>query len=713
MNAAPDFDRLAWPLARLPDALEALAAAAGVDWPLAPGALAGLETRLAALDPARCVKVVGEAAGIRLEAVSQPRDALASLLGAAAPAVILLDDAGPPRVLLLARRRGRQLLLLGPVGEWCAVPVAALVARLNGAIEAAHAVELAEVADAAGLGRRARARAVRAMQDDRLGEERLTQCWLLRGDGGESLRRSVRRGPLPLLAVLLSGVACVTYGAEMAGWSVLGSGALDGRLDHGWLQAWLLLVVSLVPLGLLANALQARFALVLGRLLRERVLAAVLACDTDEVRRLGAGHLLARVFETQLLETLLVRGVYGAALAILELACAAWAMTLVAHGGVLLAVTAATFLLTLALAVWTHAPLARATAVRLDLTHDLTERMVGHRTRAVQEPASRRHRDEDALLEQYLDIARAGDDRLLPLLAGIPRGWMLAGLAALAPLLLDPLAAPLDLAIALGAVLLAGRGFGALSGALAVATLARVVWPRVRMLLAPPPPTATPAAAVVAALEAAPAGRAEAGATVLELRRLAYRYPGADAAALNACDLVVRRGERLLVEGPSGGGKSTLAALLAGLRQPAGGLALLHGFDRATLGARWRRYATAAPQFHENHLLSGSLAYNLLLGREWPPDPAALVEAATVCRALGLGPLLERMPGGLMQVVGETGWQLSHGERSRVYLARAILQRADVVVLDESFGALDPASLAQCLRYAIDQVPTLAVIAHP
>ena len=51
------------------------------------------------------------------------------------------------------------------------------------------------------------------------------------------------------------------------------------------------------------------------------------------------------------------------------------------------------------------------------------------------------------------------------------------------------------------------------------------------------------------------------------------------------------------------------------------------------------------------------------------------------------------MPAGMLQMVGETGWQLSHGERSRLYIARALLQDAELVVLDESFAALDPENL--------------------
>jgi ATP-binding cassette subfamily B protein len=71
------------------------------------------------------------------------------------------------------------------------------------------------------------------------------------------------------------------------------------------------------------------------------------------------------------------------------------------------------------------------------------------------------------------------------------------------------------------------------------------------------------------------------------------------------------------------------------------------------------------------------------------------------------------MPSGLNQMIGETGWQLSHGERSRLFLARALLQRADLVILDESFGALDPITLETCMRTVLRRAPALVVIAHP
>jgi ATP-binding cassette subfamily B protein len=70
------------------------------------------------------------------------------------------------------------------------------------------------------------------------------------------------------------------------------------------------------------------------------------------------------------------------------------------------------------------------------------------------------------------------------------------------------------------------------------------------------------------------------------------------------------------------------------------------------------------------------------------------------------------MPGGLMQTVGEAAWQLSNGEKSRVFLARALLQRADLVIVDESFGSLDPETAEQAIDCVLRRAPTLLCVAH-
>jgi ABC-type multidrug transport system fused ATPase/permease subunit len=180
--------------------------------------------------------------------------------------------------------------------------------------------------------------------------------------------------------------------------------------------------------------------------------------------------------------------------------------------------------------------------------------------------------------------------------------------------------------------------------------------------------------------------------------------------AIRDCSLQVHR-SRILLEGPSGGGKSTLASLLTGLRRPESGSMLLWGFDRQILGnEEWRRRIVMAPQFQENYVFSDTLGFNLLMGRRWPPKPEDLEEAEMLLRELGLGEVFDRMPSGFQQMLGESGWQLSHGERSRLYIARTLLQKADMVILDESFGALDPENLSRALQCVLNRA-TLIVIA--
>ncbi len=132
---------------------------------------------------------------------------------------------------------------------------------------------------------------------------------------------------------------------------------------------------------------------------------------------------------------------------------------------------------------------------------------------------------------------------------------------------------------------------------------------------------------------------------MLEAHQLSFRYRERSAPALSECNLRIEAGDRLLLEGASGGGKSTLASLLTGLRALESGLLLAGGLDYRTLGAAgWRRRVASAPQFHENHVFTGTFAFNLLMGRGWPPRPEDLIEAETLCREQGLSELLDRIP---------------------------------------------------------------------
>jgi ATP-binding cassette subfamily B protein len=71
------------------------------------------------------------------------------------------------------------------------------------------------------------------------------------------------------------------------------------------------------------------------------------------------------------------------------------------------------------------------------------------------------------------------------------------------------------------------------------------------------------------------------------------------------------------------------------------------------------------------------------------------------------------MPAGLDQIVGESGWRLSEGERTRIFLGRALLSRGDLLVLDESLSALDPESLASAHQSLHRRAPSVLMVAHP
>jgi ATP-binding cassette subfamily B protein len=379
-------------------------------------------------------------------------------------------------------------------------------------------------------------------------------------------------------------------------------------------------------------------------------------------------------------------------------------------GGVMRAVLLMAWIAVVAALAWRYAhALSAWTQSRLRMTHDLVERMVGHRTRLQQEDATRWHDEEDRAIERYVDRSRKLDSPRVWLLALIPRGWIVLGVLALTPLALRSVRGGAALGISLGGVILAARAFRRLVPSLESLAAAWIAWREVRPLFDAAAREEPPVSPVVGVGESASGARA-----TVELKDVKFGYSERAEAVLNGVSLTVRVGDRLLLEGPSGAGKSTLASVLVGLLAPSSGLILLDGLDRPTLGAAgWRRRVVSAPQFHDNYLVSGTLAFNLLMGRRWPPQQNDLVEAEALCRELGLGPLLERMPAGLSQIVGETGWQLSHGERSRVYIARCLLHDAKMIVLDESFGALDPPTLAVALDCVVRRAPALVVIAHP
>jgi ATP-binding cassette subfamily B protein len=424
------------------------------------------------------------------------------------------------------------------------------------------------------------------------------------------------------------------------------------------------------------------------------------------VRQLGVGSLLAVTNESHGVDALALGVGFTLLTGAFDLVGAA-ALLAAGPGGGWVVGLFALYLAAVALAA-RRADVARrrATDARLGLANDLLAKMVGQRTRVAQQGPEHWHAGEDEALAAYGAAARASDLAEMPLEAAA-QGWTLVGFCALAPAVLGQASAP-TLFVGIAGLLLSSQALQTFAHALVSIVHLSTAWATVGRLFraARAEADAEPAAGAVA--------RAGDGAPLVNVVGVTYRYAPERRPVLDECSLRIDEGDRLLVRGPSGGGKSTLAAVVTGLRRPSAGLVMVGGLDQHSLGPEARhRFVASAPQFHENHIFANTLAFNLLMGRRWPPMPGDLEECEKLCRELGLGALIERMPAGLHQLVGETGWQLSHGEKSRIYLARALLQGAKLVVLDESFGALDPETLEVCVATAVRRAPSLMVIAHP
>jgi ATP-binding cassette subfamily B protein len=490
------------------------------------------------------------------------------------------------------------------------------------------------------------------------------------------------------------------YVLWLASWIILGRVAIEDRFNQAWFWAWAFVLFAIIPFRLLATWLQGLISVDMGGFLKAKLLCGVLKLNPDELRSCGLGSFLSYVLEAEVIETLAFTSGMGGLLAAMELIVAAsilgrYAMVLLLW--LLLAAMGAGILLF---------RYRRWTETRLKMTERIVEFMVGHRTRLAQQSLQGREEEAESF-DDYESCSRRLDRVSAVISAVVSRGWLCLGIASLVPsFALGKRLSP-KTAIALGGVLLAYGAFKRLSGALYELVAASVAWKRTSPLFCA-------AARSVDIGQCRQVIMGKASNNLIEAEGLSFRYAGSSNAVLKDLYLRIKSGERILLEGKSGDGKSTLASILAGLRQPQSGSLRANGVDLHTLGpADWCKCVAAAPQFHENYILTAPLAFNLLMGRGWPPDRASLEEAETVCRELGLGDLLDRMPAGLYQMVGEGGWQLSHGERSRIYIARALLQRAELVILDENFAALDPDTLHTALACVLNRAKTLMVIVHP
>lgn len=203
---------------------------------------------------------------------------------------------------------------------------------------------------------------------------------------------------------------------------------------------------------------------------------------------------------------------------------------------------------------------------------------------------------------------------------------------------------------------------------------------------------------------AVPAVTPDAPWQTLELRGATWRYADHARGGLNGVDLLLQRGARIALIGPSGGGKSTLLRTLAGLYCPEHGELRHDGeeIDWATL----RTLATLIPQ--EAEVFEASVEENLTFGE--PADAAALQSAV---HTGVFDEVLQRLPDGLASALNERGGNLSGGQRQRLALARGALaaQGSSLLLLDEPTSALDPQAEGRVFDRMFVAFPSACIVA--
>ena len=207
-----------------------------------------------------------------------------------------------------------------------------------------------------------------------------------------------------------------------------------------------------------------------------------------------------------------------------------------------------------------------------------------------------------------------------------------------------------------------------------------------------------------------PARRADVKHTDVELRGVRFSYTGDPGdEVLHGIDLTLPEGSFTALVGPSGGGKSTVAKLIARFWDVIGGAVTIGGVNVKDMPlSQLSEYVSFVTQ--DNFLFRCSLLENIRLGR---PD-ATDEEVRAAARAAQCEEFISKLPQGYDTPAGEAGKRLSGGEKQRIAIARMMLKNAPIVILDEATAFTDPENEDKLQRSiaALTKGKTLLVIAH-
>jgi ATP-binding cassette subfamily B protein len=197
----------------------------------------------------------------------------------------------------------------------------------------------------------------------------------------------------------------------------------------------------------------------------------------------------------------------------------------------------------------------------------------------------------------------------------------------------------------------------------------------------------------------------------LRLEGVRFRYPEAEAEILRGVDLDIRPGETVALVGPTGCGKTTLTTLITRLADVTGGRVLVDGVDVRDFALDELR-TSVTTAFEDAVLFSASVRENVALGAPGATER----DVRSALRVAQAEQFVDELPWGLDTRIGEQGLSLSGGQRQRLALARAVVGRPAVLVLDDPLSALDvhtEAEVERALHTVLDGVTALVVAHRP
>lgn len=195
----------------------------------------------------------------------------------------------------------------------------------------------------------------------------------------------------------------------------------------------------------------------------------------------------------------------------------------------------------------------------------------------------------------------------------------------------------------------------------------------------------------------------------IEFREVSFSYPGTEQDALTKISFKIKAGEHVALLGRMGSGKSTINKLILGLYQPTSGAVLIDGIDVRQIDPAELRRAVGYVQ-QDTHLFYGTLRENLTVATPHEDD-AAVLHAAHVG---GIQGFVNAHPKGFDMLVGERGDTLSGGQRQGVGIARALIRKPSILLLDEPTSAMDHSGEEEVKRRLQEESAnkTVVLISH-